>query len=183
MKYKASFVEFFSKQIMFTTGDARRFLIKLGADESYIRLMLHYLVESGDLYSIGKGAYTFHRNEVAIGFKFRPFYYGLQYALTIRKIWTQQAVPVIVTTGRANPGARGIMGTRVILHRIDRARFFGFEYVNYGGVFVPVSDVEKTLIDFNYYHIKLSEETLESIRKEIDKVKLLEYEKRMIKIS
>ena len=84
---------------------------------------------------------------------------------------------------KSHRGVREIMGTRVILHRIDRARFFGFEYVNYGGVFVPVSDVEKTLIDFNYYHIKLSEETLESIIKKIDKVKLLEYEKRMIKIS
>jgi len=179
MKYKASFVEFFSKQSMFTTGDARRFLTKLGADESYIRFMLHYLVNSGELYSIGKGAYTFHRNEVAIGFKFRPFYYGLQYALTIRKIWTQQSVPVIITAGKANPGIREIMSTRVILHRIDKSMFFGFEYINYGGVFVPVSDVEKTLLDFNYYHIKLSNETLESIREKIDKTKLLEYEKRI----
>ncbi|AGO61853.1 type IV toxin-antitoxin system AbiEi family antitoxin domain-containing protein [Ferroplasma acidarmanus] len=168
---------------MFTTGDARRFLTKLGADEFYIRLMLHYLVESGSLYSIGKDAYTFHRNEAAIGFKFRPFDYGLQYALIIRKIWTQQSVPAIVTTGKANPGAREIMDTRVILHRIDRAKFFGFEYVNYGEVFVPVSDLEKTLLDFNYYHIKLSNETRESIRKKIDKVKFLEYEKRMIKSS
>ena len=88
-----------------------------------------------------------------------------------------------MTTGKANAGVREIMGTRVILHRIDRTRFFGFEYINYGGVFVPVSDLEKTLLDFNYYHIKLDRETLQSLRKQIDEGKLLEYKERMIESS
>ncbi len=178
MKYEASFIEFFSKQAMFTTNDARRFLIWLSAGESYIRLMLHNLVKSGRLYRIGKGAYTFHRNEAAIGFRFRPFYYGLQYALTIRKIWTQQSVPVIITASKANPGVREIMGTRIIVHRMNEGTFFGFEYVSYGGLFVPVSDVEKTLLDFDYYHISLDRETLAALKKKANKTKVLEYEAR-----
>ena len=131
MKYESAFIEFFEKQNIFVTDDARRFLSRLGAGESYIRLMLHNLVRSGQLHRIGKGAYTFQRNEAIIGFRFRPFYYGLQYALTIRRIWTQQSVPVIITRSKANPGVREIMGIKVILHRIDLNGFFGFEYLNY----------------------------------------------------
>lgn len=141
--------------------------------------MLHNMVQSGGLHRIGKGAYTFHRNEVSIGFKFRPFYYGLQYALTIRKIWTQQSVPVIITTGKANPGVRDIMGTRVVLHRINEKAFFGFEYLNYGELFVPVSDPEKTLLDFGYYGISLDPETMSALKNKVNKSKLLEYASRL----
>ena len=175
MKYDAPFVEFFTKQTIFTTDDARRFLTRLGAGEAYIRLMLHNMVDSGRLHRIGKGAYTFHRNEVAIGFKFRPFYYGLQFTLTIRKIWTQQSVPVIITASKANPGVRDIMGTRVMLHRISEKAFFGFEYLNYGGLFVPVSDLEKTLLDFDYYGISLDPETMSALKKKVNKSKLMGY--------
>lgn len=175
MKYKAAFIEFFTRQAIFTTEDARRFLTILGAGEAYVRLMLHNMVKSGGLHSIGKGAYTFHRNEVAIGFKFRPFYYGLQYALTIRRIWTQQSVPVIITTGNANPGLRDIMGTRVILHRISKKAFFGFEYINYGELFVPVSDPEKTLLDFDYYGISLDPETRVALKNRVNETKFHEY--------
>ncbi len=183
MRYEAPFVEFFSKQAIFTTDDARRFLIRLGAREPYIRLMLHNLVKSGRLHRIGKGAYTFHRNEVAIGFKFRPFYYGLQYALTIRKIWTQQSIPVIITKTRANPGIREIMGIRIILHRINEKAFFGFEYLNYGGLFVPVSDLEKTLLDFKYYKISLDPETMSDLEKRVNKSRLKEYAAKMSGIA
>ena len=175
MKYESAFIEFFERQNIFVTDDARRFLSRLGAGEGYIRLMLHNLVRSGQLHRIGKGAYTFQRNEAIIGFRFRPFYYGLQYALTIRRIWTQQSVPVIITRSKANPGVREIMGIKVILHRIDLNGFFGFEYLNYGGMFVPVSDPEKTLLDFIHYRIKLDPETMVELRKRTNKSKLQEY--------
>lgn len=179
MKYESAFIKFFEKQNMFVTDDARRFLSRLGASEGYIRLMLHNLVRSGQLHRIGKGAYTFQRNEAIIGFRFRPFYYGLQYALTIRRIWTQQSVPVIITKSKANPGVRKIMGVKVILHRINPNGFFGFEYLDYGGVFVPVSDPEKTLLDFIHYGIKLDPETMVELRKRTNKSKLQEYTARL----
>ncbi len=175
MKYEAAFAEFFSKQSMFTSDDARRFLIRLGASEAYIRLMLHNLVQSGQLHRIGKGTYTFQRNEAVVGFGFRPFYYGLEYALTIRKLWTQQSVPVIITKSKANPGVRELMGIRVILHRINEKGFFGVEYLNYGGLFVPVSDPEKTLLDFIYYGIKLDPVTMNELKKNTNESKLKEY--------
>ena len=179
MKYESPFIRFFERQNMFLTDDARRFLSGLGASEAYIRLMLHNLVQSGKLYRIGKGAYTFQRNEGIIGFRFRPFYYGLQYALTIRKIWTQQSIPVIITKNKAEPGIRELMGVRIIVHRINANGFFGFEYLNYGGLFVPVSDPEKTLLDFIYYGIKLDPETRAGLEKRANKSLLEEYRERL----
>ncbi|MGC8505427.1 MAG: type IV toxin-antitoxin system AbiEi family antitoxin domain-containing protein [Thermoplasmata archaeon] len=175
MKYESAFIMFFEKQNIFMTDDARRFLLRLSASEAYIRLMLHNLVQSGKLYRIGKGAYTFQRNEGIIGFRFRPFYYGLQYALTIRKIWTQQSIPVTITRSKAEPGIRELMGIRIIIHRINAKGFFGFEYVNYGGLFVPVSDPEKTLLDFIYYGIELDPETRAELEKRVNKSLLKEY--------
>ncbi len=179
MKYETAFTEFFSKQNLFTSSDARRFLSGLGASEAYIRLMLHNMVKSGKLNRIKKGIYSFSRNEAVIGFAFRPFYYGLQYALTIRKLWTQQSVPVIITTSKANPGARQVMGLRVILRRINENGFFGFEYINYGGIFVPVSDIEKTLLDFVYYDVKIDPETMAVLRGKSDEKKLRDYSLRI----
>ena len=74
MKYEAAFAEFFAKQLIFDINDARRFLFRLGASEAYIRLMLHNLVQDGKLQRIGKGTYSYNRNESLIGFKFRPFH-------------------------------------------------------------------------------------------------------------
>lgn len=179
MKYESAFIEFFAKQNMFVTDDARRFLSRIGASEAYIRLMLHNLVQSGKLHRIGKGAYTFQRNEAIVGFRFRPFYYGLQYALTIRKIWTQQSIPVIITKSKADPGIRELMGIKVMLHRININGFFGFEYMNYGGIFVPVSDPEKTLLDFIHYGIQLDPETMIELRKRTNESKLQEYVARL----
>ena len=179
MKYETAFLQFFSKQNIFTTNDARRFLIGLGASEPYIRLLLHNMVKSGKIHRIKKGIYAASRNEAVVGFGFRPFYYGLQYALTIRKLWTQQSVPVVITTKKANPGVRYVMGIKTILHRISKNGFFGFEYINYGGIFVPVSDPEKTLLDFIYYGVNLDPETLSELRTKTDETKLRQYSRRL----
>ena len=179
MKYEKLFIDFFSKQNVFDTSDARRFLSRVGASDNYTRLMLHKMVQSKKVLRIGKGIYTLQRKEAVVGYALRPFYYGLEYALTIRKIWTQQSVPVIITKTKGNPGIRELMGIKVIVHRIDPERFFGFEYLNYDGIFVPVSDPEKTLLDFTYYKIKLYPNTLTELRNRIDESKLKDYSERM----
>jgi predicted transcriptional regulator of viral defense system len=177
MKYEGPFVNFFSEKSIFTTGDARRFLSVLGASEVYTRLLLHNMIRTGRLYRIGKGTYTFNKNEAVVGFEFRPFYYGMQYALTIRKLWTQQSTPVIITRRMANPGVRSALGIKVIVHRINENAFFGFDYVKYGGIFVPVSDPEKTLLDFKYYGIRIDPDTMKVLERISDRKKLEEYSK------
>ena len=62
-------------------------------------------------------------------------------------------------------------------------RFIGFDYINYGGIFVPVSDVEKTLLDFTYYGISLDRETLSALENVVNRKKLAEYTNRLYSIS
>jgi len=53
--------------------------------------------------------------------------------------------------------------------------FFGFDFVSYSGMFVPVSDIEKTLIDLVYFREPLSKEVLKELNKRIDQKKLKKY--------
>jgi hypothetical protein len=68
--------------------------------------------------------------------------------LRARELWEQETNVVVVTAGKAEPGVRTVLGSRVVVHRIDPRYFFGFDYVRYHETFyVSVSDKEKTLID------------------------------------
>lgn len=175
MKYESGFRDFFSEQLVFTSEDASRYLRKEGASAEYVRLFLHKLVVDGSLMRIKRGVYTFSKNEVLIGFAFRPFYYGMEYALTIRKIWTQQADPVIISRTKANQGVRLVENSRVVIRRINKNAFFGFEYINYSGFFVPVSSPEKILLDFIYFREGLDEETMSALLQRCNKRVVRDY--------
>lgn len=165
MRYKKDFVNYFSKKAFFTADDAKRYLIKNGGDSNYAKLLLHGMVNQGTLFRLKKGVYSFSENELLAGFAFRPFYYGLEFALTLRKIWTQQSNPVVLTTSKANPGIRKVMNSRVMVRRIDERAFFGFEYLNYSDLYIPVSKPEKIIIDLLYYKMKIDEETISALMK------------------
>ncbi len=131
------------------------------------------------LVRIKKGFYTFSNDENVIGFAFRPFYYGMEYALTLRKIWTQQANPVIMTTSKANAGLREVMNSKVMVHRIDSRAFFGFEYLSFSGLFVPVSLPEKILLDFLYFRADIDPVTRQALINESNRKVLREFAERM----
>jgi predicted transcriptional regulator of viral defense system len=179
MKYEKDFIEYFSKLTLFSADDAYRFLSHYGSDYSYSRVFLHNLVVNGKLYRITKGIYTFSRNEAVYGFAFRPFYYGMEFALSVRKLWTQQANPVIITLTKSNAGIRKILGTNITIRRISQNAFFGFEYLNYMDLFIPVSRPEKIFLDFIYYGINPDRETLINLMKKIDLEILKEYAQRL----
>ncbi|MGC9037485.1 MAG: type IV toxin-antitoxin system AbiEi family antitoxin domain-containing protein [Candidatus Micrarchaeia archaeon] len=175
MKYEKEFENYFSKESIFTLNDAKRFMSKLGASEAYAKLFIHNQVKKHRIFALGNGYYTFSNNEAVVGFRFAPFYYGLEYALTIRRLWTQMANPVVITATKAKPGEKEIMGHRIIVRRIAKKMMFGFEYVKYSGLFVPVSDIEKTVIDFAYYRIRLEDEVVRVLLDNADKHKLRVY--------
>lgn len=177
MKYEKEFRSYFSKVQAFTFKDATRFLKKLGASDYYIKLFIHLQKERHGLLRIGKGHYTYIDDDAVIGFAFGPFYYGMEHALTIHKLWTQMTNPVIVTTRKIRPGTRSVMGHNVIVRRISKQMFFGITYVKYGRIFVPVSDIEKTLIDFVYFKISISDDEMERILRCVDLKKLRNYTK------
>ena len=59
--------------------------------------------------------------------------------------------------------------------RIRRDLFFGYDFVQSSGFWVPVSDYEKTLIDFIYFNHYLRRDVLKTLRHRIDKEKLVSY--------
>jgi predicted transcriptional regulator of viral defense system len=176
--YEKAFRDYFSKVQLFTYKDAERFLRSMGASEAYVKLFVHNQVKRHGLRRVGRGRYTFTDNDAVIGFAFSPFYYGMEYALTIHGLWAQMTNPVVITSTTAVPGQREVMGSRILLRRISKRMFFGVEQARYNSLFVPVSDPEKTLIDFVYYRVNLNDDDLRSLVGACDRKRLERYARR-----
>ncbi|MBI3859141.1 MAG: hypothetical protein HY296_02715 [Thaumarchaeota archaeon] len=144
-------------------------------DRAYAMLLLHHLAKKGEVHRITRGWYSKLDDPVVSVFAFRPAYLGLQEALSLHGLWEQETNVVLVTTLKVRTGPRTMMGSRVVVHRIDGSRFFGLEYLRYDGFFVPVSDVEKTLIDLVYFRASPGQEAIEALKKRVDRRKLNTY--------
>src|SRR3989344_334379 len=178
MKYMADFISHFEKRAIFSMRDARIFMKARGASVGYLHFLIHYLLKKGKLKRLAKGSYTFREDVMAAGFAFSPFYYCLHQALSLKNALSQAANPVIITTRKIRPGVRGIMGTNVVVRRISPKMFFGFEMKEHYGLFIPVSDTEKTFIDFIYFRQKIHADTMQFFIKRIDRKKLDKYLKK-----
>jgi len=178
MKYMKKFIEHFSTMPVFTARDARLFLIEHGASKEYTYLFITHLIRTNKIRKIKRGVYTFGDDPVLAGFAFYPSYHGLQDALSILNLWEQETNTVLITPLKIRSGVREILGGKVLIRRISRKMFFGFESVKYSDYWIEVSDVEKTLIDFVYFRAPLSKAVLDEMRKRIDRKKLEEYLRR-----
>jgi predicted transcriptional regulator of viral defense system len=148
----------------------------LVGDKGYALLTLHNMAKRGELHRISRGFYSVRDDPVVSIFTLRPAYVGLQDALSLRELWEQETNVVLVTSGRAKPGVRSVMGARVVVHRIDSRYFFGFDYVRYqGGFFVPVSDLEKTLIDLVYFGESPGRTVLHELARKADRRVIARY--------
>jgi predicted transcriptional regulator of viral defense system len=150
----------------------------LVGNRNYAHLILHKLTKKGEIKRVVKGWYSLYDDPIVSVFCFKPAYVGLQEALSLHNLWEQETNVVIITTKKVRVGIREILGNNVILRTIEPKYFFGFDLIKYENFFVPVSDIEKTLIDFVYFKESLARETLREIIKRIDKQKLIEYLKK-----
>ena len=167
------------KQPIFTMKDIKLILPK--SNYGYIRLLIHNMRKKNEIFRISRGAYTFHEEMIVVGFAYSPFYYGLQQALSIHGLWEQEVNPVVITPKMIRNGNRKFSDNNYFLRRISRKMFFGFEAMNYSGFWVPVSDVEKTLIDMVYYRQHISKGLKEEFNLRVDKKKLQAHLKRVPK--
>lgn len=146
--------------------------------EPNLRRILSYLKKTGRIYAIKKGIYTTKKDSFVSGFAFRPFYYGMTSALTIRELWDQGSRPEIITTRQIRASQMWIFGEKdnmIFVHHIPVKYFFGFDILKYGSVNLPVSNPEKTLIDLFYYKARLSIKNYSGLLREIDTKKLAKY--------
>ena len=168
----------FKSQVVFTLRDAKIYLKGRKLGKNYLNLLIHGLIKKGELHKITQGTYSFQTDPTLYGFAFSPFYYGLQNALALHNMGTQETNPVIVTPRKVRLGLRTIENTHFIIHRIQRPMFFGYDFVRYYDWEIPVSDLEKTFIDMVYFKQPLTEEVLNELKPKLDGKKIQEYLKR-----
>lgn len=178
MKYMADFIEHFQKRNVFSMRDCRIFLKKKKISKGYLYFLIHYLLKKGKIKRITRGIYTCSDDPIVVGFAFSPFYYGLQQALSFHHLWGQEANLVIITPRIVRKGLRQILQSNVVVRRIDRKMFFGFDFVKHYDKWIPVSDIEKTLIDLVYFNEKISPSVLKEIKAKLRKKVLQGYLKK-----
>jgi predicted transcriptional regulator of viral defense system len=183
IKYKKEFMDHFSGRKYFSIKDAELFLMQGGASKDYARLMLYNLRKKGEIKRLKRGYYSFDEDLDIVGFIFEPFYYGLQEALSLQGLWGQGTNPVIITTRKVRTGMRSILGRNIIIRHIQKKMFFGYEPKRVKDRFMPVSDIEKTLIDFVYFKSALPDDVLREIIKRLDRNKLERYLKKTNKYT
>jgi predicted transcriptional regulator of viral defense system len=152
-----------------------RRIVRNEKNDEYAKQLVRNLIIKGKIRKLVKGCYTTHNDSSLSVFCLEPAYLGLQDALSFHNLWEQETVPVIITTRKVRPGIRQVLGTNVLVRRIQKKYFFGLEYLEQGGVFYPYSDKEKTLIDMVYFKEKMSTELIGNIQKQIDRKKLEKY--------
>jgi len=149
--------ESFSGYPVFTARDVA--IAFPDASGSGIRQALHHMAASGRLHRVRNGRYSFRKDSLLSGFAYRPFYYGLLSSLTYRELWDQLARPCIMTTNTVKSTAATVFDDIIVeVHHVPKKYMFGFDTIPYGGIQMPVSDAEKTLIDFVYFKLRASDE-------------------------
>jgi predicted transcriptional regulator of viral defense system len=163
--------DFVEKTPVFSSKDIER-IIK---DKNYAHLILSKLTKRGEIFRLTKGFYSTFNDPTFSVFCFKPSYLGLYEALSLRNLWEQETNTIIITIKRVRGGIRKILGANVIVRRIKPKYFFGFDYIKYDNFYIPVSDLEKTLIDLVYFKESLTWQILKNLKNKIDKRKMLKY--------
>lgn len=182
MKYTKQFLKYFEKFPAFTVKDVKLFLLKNMAEKSYYKIFLHNMIRSKRVFTIERGHYTLHDDPMIAGFAFSPFYYGMETSLTHYKLWDYMTPISIITTNRVRKGSIELFGRNASIRKVQRDKFFGYSMVQYKDTYIPIADVEKTLIDSVYFHSRFSKQVYVKMAKKISKRKLNNYLKCYSKI-
>jgi predicted transcriptional regulator of viral defense system len=142
--------------------------------KGYAKQIIRNLILKGKLKRLTNGYYTMHNDPSLLVFCFKQSYLGLQDALSFHNLWEQETIPVIITTRKIRQGIRKVLGTNVLIRRLDKKYFFGFDYYR-NGFYFPYSDIEKSFIDMVYFKERLDRETIKNIKKAINLKKLDSY--------
>ena len=175
IKHLNKVMNLFEKSEVVNFGDIERIIRDKRNAEGYAKRLINYLANKGKIKRLCKGHYTKKDNSDLAIFCFMPAYFGLQDAMSFHNLWEQETIPLIVTSKRVRNGLRKIFGSNVLIRRIDKKYFFGYEYFQEGNVALPYSDVEKTFIDLIYFKERIGDEAILRFKKEINKEKLNGY--------
>lgn len=177
-KYLKDIEALFRKSAIVRYNSLSKVVLNKKKVTTYPKKIVHNLLKKGTIKRITKGCYTLLDDPSLAVFCFQPAYLGLQDALSIHHLWEQETIPVVITTLRVRQGIRTMLGSNVLMRRIDKKYFFGLEYFQQDTIALPYTDIEKTFIDMLYFKEHLSDEVLRELRKRIERKKLMLYLKK-----
>jgi len=146
----------------------------LVGDKDYAYVVMNHLVKRGEVKRITRGYYTVRDDPSLLVYCLKPAYIGLQDAMSFHNLWEQETSPIIITNRRVRRGIREVMGHNVLVRRISRDYFFGYDHYEHGDFSLPVSDVEKTFIDMVYFG-EIEKPMVRKFKTRIDRKRLESY--------
>jgi predicted transcriptional regulator of viral defense system len=174
-KYQKEIEGLFKKSPVLDARSIARVIRSKKQVRQYDKQLIRNLVLRGGIKRLTKGYYTIYDDPSLAVFCFSPAYLGLQDALSFHNLWEQETIPVVITSRRVRPGIRDVLGANVLVRRLDKRYLFGFDYYKQGEVYVPYSNVEKTLIDMVYFREGMGDETIRQIAERLDRKRLRSY--------
>lgn len=173
-KYQERIAELLRKSPVVKFSSLARIVGKKG----YAKQLARNLLKKKKIFQLAKGCYTPQQEASLIVFCLQPAYLGLQDALSFHNLWEQETIPVVITAAKVRIGIRKVMGMNVLVRKISKKYLFGYEYYQQGELYLPYSDVEKTLLDLVYFGEKTNPDTLKEICRRIDHEKMKSYLKK-----
>jgi len=131
----------------FTVDDVKRIV----RNKNYCYLLLNVLEKRGEIFRIAKGFYSKYDDPSLIVYYFKPAYIGLQDAMSYLNLWEQETITIIITVRNVRIGMRKFFENKVLIKRIKKKYFFGFDFFKVNDFYLPISLPEKTLIDLFYF--------------------------------
>jgi len=174
-KYLKDVEKLFKKSPVVSYGSIRKIIRHKKSVKQYTKQLIRNLILKGKIKKLTKGYYTVYNDSSLSVFCFKPAYLGLQDALSFHNLWEQETIPIVITTGKIRPGIRKVLGHNILIRRINKKYFFGFDYYKEHEFYMPYSDIEKTVIDMIYFKEKLSVESIKEIGKKINKRRFNSY--------
>jgi len=170
-KYLDKVVEFINTTSVFRSKDIEKII----GNKEYAQLTLHLLSRRGFIHRLQKDCYSRYGDPTLTVYCFKPAYIGLQEALSLHGLWEQETITIIITVRKVRVGIRNILGNNVLIKRIHPKYFFGIELLEYNGLYIPISDIEKTIIDMIYFNQPIDKEIYQQAKRKINKEKLEKY--------
>jgi len=177
-KYQDIVNELFLKSPVVNSTSIDRILKSRGSKSEYTKQLIRNLILKNKIKKIAKGYYSLSDDPSLVVFSSKPAYLGLQDALSKHNLWEQETIPIIITSKKIRQGIRTINNSNVLIRRLDKKYIFGIEYLKEGNIYLPYSDIEKTLIDMIYFNENIPKDVIESIKNNINKPRLLSYLKK-----
>jgi predicted transcriptional regulator of viral defense system len=175
-KYLEDVMALFDKSPVISYNSIARIITSKKRVKQYTKQLIRNLILKGKIKRITKGYYSLYEDPSLIVFCFKPAYLGLQDALSLHNLWEQETIPIIITSRKVRPGIRKIFGSNVMIRTMDQRYMFGYDYKKQGNLYLPYSDIEKTLIDFIYF--KLGGKITKGMKNQVNAKRLNLYLKR-----